>query len=151
MTFKEAFAKADAAGRKTFTWNGKKYTTEKASGSAPKSSPRPKSPKPGARGQAQGRATSDRVAKNITDRKTKADQLKLQGSSPKPKAKSARRKTIESWEASQKKDRLASAPTKASGSSGADGLTFKEAFAKARKAGKKDFKWKGKSYNTKTK
>ena len=34
-TFKEAFAEARAAGDKTFTWNGKKYTTEVAGSKAP--------------------------------------------------------------------------------------------------------------------
>ena len=33
-TFKEAFAEARAAGDKTFTWNGKKYTTEVAGSKA---------------------------------------------------------------------------------------------------------------------
>lgn len=45
-SFKSAFASARKAGKDTFTWNGKKYTTELASGkkessSAPKTSPRP--------------------------------------------------------------------------------------------------------------
>jgi hypothetical protein len=40
-TFREAFAEARSAGKDTFTWNGKKYTTElaKPASSAPKAEP----------------------------------------------------------------------------------------------------------------
>lgn len=46
-SFKEAFASARKAGKKEFTWNGKRYHTRlkeetKKSSSAPKTSPRPK-------------------------------------------------------------------------------------------------------------
>lgn len=42
-TFKETFATARGKGVKTFSWNGKKYTTELAAASkaAPKTSPKP--------------------------------------------------------------------------------------------------------------
>jgi hypothetical protein len=51
-TFKEAFARHRAAGKSTFTWNGRKYTTEMAKPAAksapakaePKTSPKPVSP-----------------------------------------------------------------------------------------------------------
>ncbi len=42
MTFREAFAKARAEGLKEFTWAGKRYTTELAKEAAPDASPRPK-------------------------------------------------------------------------------------------------------------
>jgi hypothetical protein len=40
-TFREAFAEARSAGKDTFTWNGKKYTTElaKPASAAPKAEP----------------------------------------------------------------------------------------------------------------
>lgn len=42
MTFKEAFAAARKAGKGTFTWNGKKYTTKLREDAAPKKSATPK-------------------------------------------------------------------------------------------------------------
>ena len=39
--FKSAFASARKAGKKTFTWNGKSYTTDLRSDQAPAKSPRP--------------------------------------------------------------------------------------------------------------
>lgn len=41
-SFSSAFRSARAAGKKKFTWNGKSYTTELATSSAPKASARPK-------------------------------------------------------------------------------------------------------------
>lgn len=40
-TFNSAFASARKAGKKTFVWNGKKYTTEVRSDQAPAKSKRP--------------------------------------------------------------------------------------------------------------
>lgn len=42
MTFKEAFASARKAGKKIFTWNGKRYTTELRKSAAPKKATKPK-------------------------------------------------------------------------------------------------------------
>lgn len=50
MTFKEAFRKARAAGKKTFTWNGKSYTTQTAEeAAAVKNAPSRPSTRPRAR------------------------------------------------------------------------------------------------------
>ena len=80
MSFNKAFAAARKSGKKTFTWNGKSYTTElkgeAKTSLAPKTSPRP--PAPGKRGAAAGRVA---VAKIEKDRKKD----KVPTSSPRPK------------------------------------------------------------------
>lgn len=61
-SFKEAFAAARKAGKKTFTWNGKPYTTKlkEEVSSAPKTSKRPM-PKPAAK-VVEAKASAGRVS-----------------------------------------------------------------------------------------
>jgi hypothetical protein len=53
-TFNKTFAAARRAGRKTFGWQGKTYTTELAKSSAPTPRSRPSAPTPRARPSSSG-------------------------------------------------------------------------------------------------
>lgn len=89
MTFKEAFRAARNAGKKTFTWNGKSYTTQtkeeadairnaparpraRPNDTSPSSSPRPRAnprstPKTASGGEARGRNSSPPPAQRSTE------------------------------------------------------------------------------------
>lgn len=64
-TFKEAFREARNAGQKTFTWNGKRYTTELKEEAAKRTSPAKTAPSAGPRrnaeAEAKGAETLDRM------------------------------------------------------------------------------------------
>jgi len=154
MTFKEAFAKASKAGKKTFMWNGERYTTEKASASAPKTSPRPKKPSgapAGKRAAAKARKTADEVKSKYGpggSRSKRSPRPQPRPTDPDKIKKIARKQQIRKWQEQEKEDRIKRAPKSEKGKSD---MTFKEAFAKARKAGKKTFMWKGDKYTTEVK
>lgn len=97
-SFKEAFATARKAGKKEFTWQGKKYNTKlkEETSSAPKTSPRPlRNPNkpPSVMSEAPelpGRkAAVQKTASKTEDKKTNT------GSATKPRAKSLAEKRAE--------------------------------------------------------
>jgi hypothetical protein len=57
-SFKEAFAEARSAGDKTFTWNGKKYTTEVAGSKSSAPAPKASAPAPAPKASAPAPKTS---------------------------------------------------------------------------------------------
>lgn len=92
VTFNSAFASARKAGKKEFTWNGKKYNTKVRSDSAPTSSARPNS-RPARSNSTSGRATTNarpaaRPAQATSPRPTTRDSAA--GPSTRPKARPAR-------------------------------------------------------------
>ncbi len=109
-TFKEAFSSARGAGKKVFTWNGKRYTTElkKTAKTAPSKSPTPKAkpkastpvpkakPKPKSTTKStSAKPTSTRAASpraSIKNRKERAAKRKAAASNKAPKRN--RRTTI---------------------------------------------------------
>ena len=170
-TFKQAFAKARDAGKKTFTWNGKRYTTEMADSksSAPKTSRRPSNRAPGIAGRTaatKARGSADKAKKVAADANKMEQEIKAANATaarrrnmtPKAKKAEAYGEATRMYQAKMDEEKyLKSKRPKARPASAAatnktkTQMSFKEAFAAADKAGKKTFTWNGKRYTTKKK
>lgn len=95
VTFNSAFASARKAGKKEFSWNGKKYNTQVRSGSAPSESARPTS-RPARSNATSGRATTNsRPAARPATENSSRPQTRERSAGPaqRPKARPARATT----------------------------------------------------------
>lgn len=154
--FEQAFADARRAGKKTFTWNGKSYSTKMKSGGSGGSSSGGSSSSSSARrtpksGSARGSTPTTSPAKPLPKVKEVGPRMgptkskSMTDSSKKSSSKSSgsglvRGKTETkggSYPSFQKDSVIAK--------------DFRGAFAKARKEGKASFMWDGRKYTTKKK
>lgn len=135
MAFKDAFAKARKAGKKEFSWGGKRYNTKLKSETSGGSS---NSTKGGTASRKTNSSPSDAIANSVAKRNSKT-------------ASAERGKTrYQEAGGMAARSSMGFAP-EPKGSPTEKKMAFGEAFSTARKGGRKTFTWNGKSYNTKLK